>query len=176
MKSILAVFMASVMALASVGCGTTTSNLITALNAVSDAASVAVVVTQALVATGAVSQADANLVSTYATGVATAVNTSTTELNSKDSNAEKIAVITTAFAEVAAPALGPNSATIEAAIQAVVSTISIFIAQLNSSTVVTAAKLVPHAPIVLNSADKAMIKKIKAKTALTLAAAVSLKK
>lgn len=176
MKSILAVFMACVMCLASVGCGTPTSNLITALNAVSDAASVAVVVTQALVATGQVDQATANLVSTYATSVSNAVNTSTTELNSKDTNAQKIAVITAAFAAVAAPAFGANAPAVLAAINAVTAAINIFISQLNSSTVVTAAKAAPHAPIVLNSADKAMLKKIKAKTAQTLAAAVALKK
>jgi len=166
------------MGLASVGCGTPASNLVVALNAVSDAASVAVVVTQALVATGKLDQATANLVSTYATSVATAVNTSTTELDSKDTNAEKIAVITSAFAQVAAPAFGSNAPTVLAAIQAVTAAINIFISQLNSSSVTSLAKLAPHVSpkMAMGRADKAMLKKIKTKTAQTLAAAVALKK
>ena len=173
MKSILAVFMACVMCLVSVGCGTPTSNLVVALNAVSDAASVAVVVTQALVATGKLDQATADQVATYASSVGTAVNTASAELNSKDTNPVKIEKITAAFAAAAAPAFGANAPAITAAINAVAATINIFLAQLGS--VVTAAKVAPHASLVLNSADKAMLKKIKAKTAETLTAAASLK-
>jgi len=176
MKSMIAVFMAFVMALCSVGCGTPTSNLIVALNAVSDAASVAVVVTQALVATGKVDQATANLVATYSASVGTAVNTATTELNSTDTNAVKIEKVTAAFAAVAAPAFGANAPEILAAINAVTAAINIFIQQLQGTSVTAAAKAAPHAPIVLSHNDKMMIKKIHTKTAEMMAAAAKLKK
>ena len=175
MKSMLAVFMAAVMCLTSIGCGTPASNLIVALNAVSDAASVAVVVTQALVVTGKVDQETADLVSTYSASVGTAVNTTMVELNSTDTNAQKIEKITAAFAQVAVPAMGKNSTAILAAINAVTAAINIFISHLNGAPVVAAAKLSPHAAIVLNSSDKTLLKKIKTKNAETLAAAASLK-
>lgn len=175
MKSLLAIFMAFVMCLATVGCGTPASNLVVALNAVSEAASVAVVVTQALVATGKLDQATADQIATYSASVGAAVTTATVELNSKDTNPVKIEKITAAFAAAAAPAFGANSATIQAAINAVAAAINIFLSQLGSAPVVTAAVAHPHAPIVLNSGDKAMLKKITAKNAETLAAAAKLK-
>ncbi len=81
LKSTLAVLMALILCLASLGCGPgTTSSLITALNVVSDAANVAVVLTSSLAAAGKLDPAVAAEVSAYATGIGTAVNTAVSEL------------------------------------------------------------------------------------------------
>ncbi len=177
MKSVVAVFMALVLCLASVGCGNgTQSNLITALNAVADAASVAVVVVDGLAATGKISPADAALVATYVTSVGTATNQSITELNSTDTNSVKIGKITGYFAVVAAPALPPSiGPLIGPIISAVVTTIDLFIHQLNGPAVVTAAAAAPRAAIKLTGADKAALKSIQKKTAETTAKAAALK-
>ena len=175
MKSILSVFMALILCLASVGCGTGTSNLVTALNAVSDAANVSVVVTSSLVALGKIDQATADQVSQYATGVGGAVNTSIAELNSADPNPQKITVITAAFAKVATPAFGPNSAQISATIDAVSAAIKIFLSHLNSTGTLKLAAAAPAAKIVLAPGDKAVMKAMQKKTADTLAKAAALK-
>ena len=175
MKSIVSALLVCTLLLT--GCGTSTpSNLVTALNAVGDAASVAVVVTQALVATGTVSQDVATKVSTYATGVSGAVTTSIAELNSTDTNPVKIANITAAFAKVAVPAFGSNAPAVTAAITAVQVAIDLFLNQLGSPVVAAAAKAAPKvSPMVaLNHADKSLLKKIGAKAEATKTAAGAL--
>lgn len=175
MKSIVSILLVGTLLL--VGCGTTTpSTLITALNAVGDAASVAVVVTQALVATGTVSPSVAAQVSTYATGVSNAVTTSITELNSTDINTVKIANITAAFAQVVVPVFGTNAPAVQAAISAVQVAVDIFLQQLNSTAVVSAAKANPTvAPtLVLTRTDKSLLKKIETKAEATKVAAAAL--
>jgi len=175
MKSLVSCFLVCVLLLT--GCGTTTpSNLVTALNAVGDAASVAVVVTQALVATGAVSPDVAAQVSTYATGVSGAVTTSIAELNSTDTNPVKIANITAAFAKVVAPAFGTNAPAVQAAITAVQTAIDIFLQQLGSQTATMAAAKAPTVSpmLALSRADKSLLKKIETKAEATKVAAEKL--
>jgi hypothetical protein len=175
MKSIVSVLLVCTLILA--GCGTSTpSNLVTALNAIGDAASVAVVVTEALVATGSVSPDVAAKVSVYATGVSGAVTTSIAELNSTDTNPVKIANITAAFAKVAVPAFGSNAPAVSAAISAVQAALDIFLQQLNSPVVAAAAKAAPTASpmLVLNRADKSLLKKIGIKAEATKVAAATL--
>jgi len=177
MKSILAMFMAAVLCLTTIGCGgSTTSNLVTALNAVADAASVAVVVTQGLVSTGTVSQADATLVATYSTAISTAASQSITELGTTDTNVVKIGKITADFAAVVAPNV-PGGAAIAPLILAITSAVQIFMSQLNSAPVVAAAKAAPHAPVslVLSGADKTLLKKTQATAASTVLKANVLK-
>ena len=176
LKSTLAVLMALVLCLASVGCGLgTTSGLITALNVVSDAANVAVVLTSSLAAAGKVDPAVAAEVSAYATGIGTAVNTAVSELNSSDPNPQKILVITTAFANVAVPALGVNAPEVSAVIKAVSVAVQLFLSQLNSAGVTALARTAPAAAIRLTGADKSALKAIHKKTAETLAKAAALK-
>lgn len=173
MKSIVSVLLVSTLLL--VGCTPpTTSNLITALNAVSDASSVAVVVTSSLVALGKLDPAVAAQVSMYSTGVSQAVNVSVAELNGPDSNPTKIATITAAFAKVAAPAFGSNAPEVSAAIDAVSAAIKIFVNQLTSSGLLKLAKAAPTAKITLTSGDKTVLKQITKKTAQTQLAAAKL--
>jgi len=172
LKSIVSVLLVCTLLL--VGCGTSTpSNLITALNAVGDAASVVVVVTQALVATGTVSPDVAAQVSTYAIGVSGAVSTSIAELNSTDTNSVKIANITAAFAKVVTPAFGSNAPAVTAAINAVQAAIDIFLQQLGSQTVTMAAAKAPTVSpmLALSRADKSLLKKIETKAEATKVAA-----
>lgn len=178
LKSIVSVLLVSVLLLAGCGGTVTPSTLVTALNAVADAANVAVVVTSTLVATGKVDQSVADQVQLYATGVDGAVTASIAELNSTDTNPVKIANITAAFAKVAAPAFGANAPAVTAAIRAVTATINIFLQQLSSPSVMKAAMAAPKvAPtIVLSKGDKSMLKKIQTKVAATNALAATLKK
>jgi nitrate/nitrite-specific signal transduction histidine kinase len=159
-----------------VGCTPNTSNLVTALNAVADASSVAVVVTQALVALGKVSPDVGNQVGVYSTAVDQAVTTSIAELNSTDINSVKIADITAAFAKVVTPAFGTQAPEITAVVNAVVAAVDIFLNQLNSTGVLTAAKVAPKvAPAsLLAKGDKTMLKKIQTKVAETNALAAKL--
>jgi hypothetical protein len=176
MKSTVAVLMAMLLSLASVGCGSgTTSALITALTVVSDAANVAVVITSSLAAAGEVDPIVAAEVSAYATGVGTAVNTAIAELNSSDPNPKKILVITTAFANVAVPALGPDALLVSAAIKAVSAAVQLLLSQLNSTGVTALARTAPTATISLTRADKSALKAIQKKTAETLVKAAALK-
>ena len=174
-QSVVAVFMALVMGLFSVGCGTA-SNLVTLLNAVADAASVATVVAAGLAATGTISQTDATAVATYATEVSTAVNQSVTELGTTDTNPVKITDITGYFAAAIAPNFSGGSALVPV-IQAIVTTVTQFISQLTSSTVLTAARVAPTVSVslVLTRADKSLLKKTKATATATIASAAKLK-
>lgn len=178
-KSMLAVFMAAVMCFTTVGCGNapTPSQLVTALNTVADAASVAVVVTQSLVATGKVDAEIGVQVSVYAQGIGTAVNTSIAELNGPAPNPQKIQAIVAAFAKVATPAFGEKAPQVNAAIEAVSAAVKIFLNNLQSSGVLKAAKDHPNASpnIVLSKSDKATLKLTQSKIADTLAKAAALK-
>jgi hypothetical protein len=173
-QAILATFMAGILALTTVGC-TPTSNLVTTLNAVADAASVAVVVAQGLAAAGKISPADAALIATYASGVSTAVTESITELSSSDTNPIKITKISGFFAAVAVPAI-PGGSALAPYITAIVQVVTQFIGQLNSSTVLTAAKVAPKAPLKLTMGDKMALHKTKKKADATIAVAAKLKK
>jgi hypothetical protein len=176
MKSTLAVLMALILCLTSVGCGSgTTSGLITALNVVSDAANVAVVLTSSLAAAGKVDPAVAAEVSAYATGIGTAVNTAVSELKSSDPNPQKILIITTAFANVAVPAFGPNAPEISAVIAAVSAAVQLLLSQLNSAGLTALARTAPTATPSLTRADKSALKAIQKQTAETLAKAAALK-
>lgn len=175
MKSIISVLLVCVLLL--VGCTPpNTSQLVTALNAVAEASSVAVVVTQSLVGLGKVDQDTANLVAVYAQGVDKAVATSIVELNSADTNAIKISKITAAFALVATPAFGANAPQIAAAVQAVSAAINIFLGQLNSSGMLKMAAAAPNVKpaSLLSKGDKAMLKKTQSKVAETDALAAKL--
>lgn len=175
MKSVLALFMAAVMVVTT-GCKPPqTSDLITALSTVSDASSVAVVVTQSLVLVGKVDQSVADQVSEYASGISTAVQTSITELNSTNTNPQKIAAITAAFAKVATPAFGENAVQVNAAIVAVSAAVKIFLNQLNNAGFLKAANAAPTAKIKLESGDKAALKAIEKKVADTKLKAAKLK-
>jgi hypothetical protein len=175
-KSTLAVLMALMLCLASVGCGSgTASGLVTALGVVSDAASVAVVLTTSLAAAGRIDPAVAAEVSAYATGIGTAVNTAVSELDSSDPNPQKIVVITAAFANVAVPAFGPNAAEAAAAIKAVSAAVELLLSRLNSTGVTALARSAPTATLSLTGADKSALKAIRKKTAETLAKAAALK-
>ena len=168
--------MALLLCLASAGCGSgTTSGLITALNVVSDAANVAVVLTSSLAAAGKVDPAVAAEVSAYATGIGTAVNTAVAELDSSDPNPQKILIITTAFANVAVPALGSNVPEVSAVITAVSAAVQVLLSQLNSPGVTALARTAPTAVPALTRADKSALSSIKKKTAETLAKATALK-
>ena len=177
MKSIVSVLMVGVLLL--VGCTPpSTSQLSTALNAVADASSVAVVVTQSLVAIGKVSPEVANQVAVYSQSVNNAVTTSVAELNSTDTNPVKISKISAAFAAIAAPAFGTQAPAVTAVIQAVSAAVNIFLNQLHSSSVVKLAAAAPHAkPMsLLKKEDKTVLKKAVAKCAETNAKAELLKK
>jgi hypothetical protein len=177
MKSIVSVLLVCVLLL--VGCTPpNTSQLVTALNAVADASSVAVVVTGSLVAVGKVSPDVAAQVANYSQGVNGAVTVSIAELNSADTNPVKISKISAAFAAVAAPAFGDKSPQVAAAIQAVSAAINIFLNQLHSSGVLKLAAAAPHAkPMdLLKKGDKAALKKTAAKCVETNAQAELLKK
>jgi hypothetical protein len=177
MKTIVSIFLVCTLLL--VGCTPpNTSQLVTALNAVSDASSVAVVVTQSLVALGKVSPDVANEVAVYSQGVSGAVTTSVAELSSADPNPVKISKITAAFAAVAAPAFGTNAPAVSAAIQAVSTAINIFLNQLSSAGVLKMAAAAPGVkPMsLLGKGDKAMLKKAVAKCSETSAKAELLKK
>jgi hypothetical protein len=179
MKKLLSLFLALVLCLVSVGCSTQTSDLVTALNAVSDASSVAVVVTSSLVAMGKLDPAVGDQVSQYATAVGGAVTTSIAELNSSDPNPQKITVISAAFAKVAAPAIGSaagaNAQQVSAAIDAVSAAVKIFLGRLNSSGTLKLANAAPTAKIKLEPGDKALMKQIQKKNAETMAKAAALK-
>ncbi|MGA7409266.1 MAG: hypothetical protein WBW33_02210 [Bryobacteraceae bacterium] len=176
LKSTFAVLMALVLCLASVGCWSgTTSGLITALNVVSDAANVAVVLTSSLAAAGKVDPAVAAEVSAYATGIGTAVNTAVSELDSSDPNPQKILVITTAFANVTVPAFGPNAPEVSAVINAVSAAVQVLLSQLNSTGLTAMARTAPTATVSLTWPDKSALKAIKKKTAETLVKAAALK-
>jgi hypothetical protein len=177
-KSIVACFLATVLTLGSVACTPpTVSTLVTTLSAVSDAASVAVVVAGTLTATGTLSPEEAGLVSTYATAVSTATTKSITELNSTDTNVVKVTVITEAFAVVAAPAFGPNvSPQIIAVTNAIGTAVQLFLNQLHASGALKMARLAPHAVIKLEKGDKAKLKAIMVKATETSAKAKLLKK
>lgn len=173
LKSIVSVLL--VCTLLMVGCTPpNTSQLVTALNAVSDAASVAVVVTSGLVAFGQVDPAVGDQVATYATGVTQAVSTSIAELNSADTNPVKIDVITAAFAKVAAPAIG-NVPQVNAVIDAVSAAVKNFLNNLTSTGNLKLAKAAPNVKIVLANGDKAKLQKISQKIVETQAAASQLK-
>lgn len=159
-----------------IGCTTTTSTIVTALNAVSDAASVAVVVTSSLAAVGKVDPAVAAQVSDYAAGVTTAVQASIAELKTTDANPQKILVISSDFAKVAVPAFaGTNSAPILAVIDAVQTAVKNFLSQLNSNGVLTVAKAMPTKTVKLTSGDKTMLKEIDKKSTVTKNLALKLK-
>jgi len=176
MKSVLAVIMATVMMFTTVGCGTPkTSDLVTALTAVSDASSVAVIVTQSLVVLGRIDQGTADQVSDYSSGIGTAVQASIAELNGTNTNPQKIAAITAAFAKVASPAFGENAPQVKAAIEAVSAAVKIFLNQLNNAGLLRAANAAPNAPIKLESGDKAALKAIQKKVADTNLKAAKLK-
>jgi hypothetical protein len=179
MKSFLVSFLTVVLICLSMTACTTpsTSNLVVALNAIADSSSVSVVIINGLAISGTVSPAVVAEVSAYAQGISGAVTTSITELNSADSNPQKIVAISTAFAAVAAPAFGPStSPQIVAVINAVGSAVKLFLSQLNGPSLKTAATLAPHTKIVLEKGDKATLKKIQAKVAATKAKAIALKK
>ena len=175
MKSILAVFMALVLTFSLVGCGST-SQLVTALNAVADASSVAVVLTETLAGTGKIDPAVATQVANYAQGVTTAVQESIAELSSADTNPVKITKITADFAAVAAPAFGPGtSPQIQAAIQAVSAAVQLFLNQLHQPTVLTLAKVSPVKAVKLSVGDKSALKSINKKAAAVFQHAAKLK-
>jgi hypothetical protein len=177
MKSIVSVFLVCTLLL--VGCTPpNTSQLVTALNAVADASSVAVVVTGSLASLGKLSPDVASQVATYSQGVNGAVTVSIAELSSLDSNPVKITKISTAFAAVATPAFGDKSPQVGAAIQAVSAAINIFLNQLHSAGVLKLAVAAPHAkPMdLLKKGDKATLKKTQAKCLETNAKAELLKK
>lgn len=176
MNKILAAAFVSVVMLFSTSCGTS-STLVTLLNAVADSASVATIVTQSLVATGKVSQADATKVTTYAIAVSTAVNQSITELSSPDSNSVKITDISRYFATVLAPTF-PNDSSLVSVVQSVVVAITQFISQLNSPSVTSAATRYPTTVslnMTLTHADRSLLGKTKKTTASTIALATKIK-
>lgn len=168
MKKLTTLLLTVVLCISMVGCST--SNLVTALNAVSDASSVAVVVTSSLVALGKVSPDVAAQVSTYAQGVSKAVTVANAELNSSDTNPVKITVITAAFAQVATPAFS-NAPEVSAAISAVSVAVQIFLNQLTSSGVLTLARTSPDVKIKMSVGDKLTLHKMMGKVAKTDAAA-----
>lgn len=175
-QSILALVMTVVMCFTNIGCSTPeTSQLVTALNAVADASSVAVVITSSLVATGKVDPAIATEVSSYATNISVAVTASIAVLNGTEPNPQKIAAITAAFGKVAAPAFGENAPQIAASIDAVSAAVKIFLNRLTSSGLLKAANAAPNAKIVLEKGDKAKMKEIQKKAAEVTAQAVALK-
>ena len=178
MKSIVAVLMVACLSFGTVGCSNQTSTLITSLNAVAEASSVAVVVVAGLQAAGKVSDADAALVTTLSVQVGTASNKSIAELNSADSNPQKITVISALFANIVIPQFntGLSAATVNGIVQAVAGAIQVFLGQLHGNAVLTAAHAYPTEPIKLSRGDKNTIKAIQKKIAETNAAAVQVRK
>ena len=166
MKKIIAIALLCTLMLTS--CSNKTSDLIVALGAVQDAASVAVVVAQGLVAVGKLDPQVATLVDTYAKLTSEAVTKSIAELNTSDPNPQKISVITAAFTPLLVPSLGSNvSAQVQAVVQAVVSAIQIFLGQLGG-TPAKLAKVAPNTKITLTMGDKSMLKQIHTKSQHTI--------
>jgi hypothetical protein len=114
---------------------------VTALEAVSLAATTAIPTIIALEAVGKVDPATAAVALQYAKAVSTASSLAATELNSSDTNAVKVSVVIADFEPVVAPSLGANVAPeVFAAVQAISSAIQLFITNLKSGQLVTAAR------------------------------------
>jgi hypothetical protein len=176
MKKLMASVMATVFCFATLsGCSQTTSQLVNDLNAVADGAEASVVVATSLVAAGVIGADVAAQVSVYATAVGVACNTATAELNSNDPNPVKITVISAAFAKAASYAFGSNQPIIAAAITALSNFISVFLTDLNSSTVLKLAKVAPIAKVNFAPGDKAKLKQINQKVAVMMVQAAALK-
>jgi len=166
MKKIFLAVMLSMLML--VGCSNQASNLILTLSAIQDASSVAVIVVNGMVAAGKIDPLTATTVNTYAKLVSGAVTVSITELGTTDTNTRKITVITQAFASLTAPHFGPNvSAQVQAIVQAIGTSIQLFLSQLGGTPSLM-AKLTPHAEIKLTSGDKALLKQIQVKSQNTI--------
>ena len=112
----------------------TTSNLITSLQLVTDAVTVALPVLEA----AGVDPAALALAQTYLTSVSTATTQAVTELTSTDSAAVKAAKIASYFAAAVAPDIGNPQ--VSAVVRAVAAAVQSFLALLNPAPTV-AAKL-----------------------------------
>lgn len=159
-NSFFAVLLVLVMSFSSISCSST-SNLVITLSAISDACSAGLVVIQALEAAGKIDPVAANLAVQYVSIVSVAAEKSVTELDSSDTNAQKIQVIVDAFAAVATPAFGSGvSTTIVSIVNSVASAVQIFLQQLQSPAVTLAAKsAAPVSVTKLSHADKTLLKK-----------------
>jgi hypothetical protein len=157
-----------------VGCGgpVTPTSLITDLQAVGDAASVAVVTAEALQVAGVIPASVAQTVISAGQATAAAVTQSVTELGSTDSNPMKISRIILYFTAVPINTAGmpPAAAALIGAISAAV---QVLLTDLGNAQVVSAAKAAPQvSPItLLTNGDKIALKAINTKAMATLTAA-----
>lgn len=177
MKSILTGLMVGVLSVSLIACQTSATPLVTSLNAVADAASVAVVAAAAFEAAGKLSPATATEIENLSSAVHTSVLATETELATTDTNIQKITVITQDFQPVLKFVVtGPDAVLLQAVVVAVTTTAQLFLGQLNSTPVLMAAKLAPKAPIKLTHGDKVAMKAMNAKLVVTAAQAAKLKK
>ena len=150
---------------------------VTALEAVSIAATAAIPTIIALEAVGKIDPATATIALSYAKSVSTAASLSATELNSSDTNAVKVSVVIADFEPVVAPALGPNVAPeVTAAIQAISGAIELFISNLKNGLQLAAARGASGVAqlnlVKISHADKTTLAQIK-KTSLANVAQVN---
>lgn len=164
-KSIIALLVAFCMFV--VGC-TSQQKVVTALQGVSIAASVAVPTIIALEASGKINAADAKLALTYAGLVSTASSKATAELQSNDPSNTKISVIIADFEPIAAPSIGSSSPEVFAAVNAISSAVTLLVSELKSGQItVTTSRNAPTSVKVaidnlkLSRSDKNVLKQVK---------------
>lgn len=138
---------------------------VTALEAVSIAATTAIPTIIALEALGKIDPTTAELALSYAKSVSKASSLASTEFQSTDTNAVKISVIIADFQPVVEPSLGANvSPEVFAAVQAIAGAVQLFISNLKTGQKVAAVRGAPasHLNLLkLSHADKSKLTKIK---------------
>jgi hypothetical protein len=157
------------------GCGggtVTPSSLVTDVQDVGDAASVAVVTAAALEATGAISAADAQLVENVGAGVAADCDKSITELQSADSSTVMVSKVVGYFEAtgISTAGLSPQATALVVAISAAV---QVLLNQLKSPTVAAAAAMAREASptVALSRNDRKALSSVQVKARTTVVAA-----
>lgn len=131
-KSVIALLISACMFIA--GCTTQTTAVVT-LESISLAASTAIPTIIALQAAGKISEQNATLALNYAKLVSVATSETSVELKSSDSDAVKVDKITNYFAPLVAPYIGVDSPEASAAIDAISSSVTLFLSELKTGKV-----------------------------------------
>ena len=127
---LMAGFISSLLGLA--GC----SSPITALDVVVSASGAAVAAVPILESLSVITDATGTTIVDYASAINTAAQSALTEEDSNDTPAQKAAKIVAAFSGIAVPAFGPTvGPEVRTLIQAITSTVSAFLAQVNDPKV-----------------------------------------
>jgi hypothetical protein len=113
--------------------GCSTGGLPTTLAVISDACEAATIAIPLLEASGVVPSGIGNIVLAYTGAVSDAASKSSAELLTTDTAAEKATKITSYFASVAVPALGPTvGPEVQALVNAIASAVNLFLTQFDS--------------------------------------------